>query len=74
MSNPCLLNEKLKENDYHCDILFEQFRKVNPCSLRTFSNKLENYLLMMKKQNYSEFNIINENEWIYKVWLKKIYK
>jgi hypothetical protein len=72
LSSPNLLDENLKKNHYHYEITFEQKRAINPNNLRMFSEKLKDYLLQLKQDNQSEFNILDENNWEYNVWTKKI--
>jgi len=58
--------------NYNFEILFEHERKLIPNNLQIFSKKLKEYLLELKLQNKTEFEISGENLWRYKVWMKKI--
>ena len=68
------MNEKLKEFGYISKNLFEQIRNLNPENLNVFSKSLKDYLLKLKQEGKSEFEILEkQQEWIYRVWAKKIY-
>jgi len=66
------MEEKLKQNNYTCEIIFEQSRFLNAENLKMYSKLLKDYLLKLNEDGSSEFKI-QKDEWEYLVWSKKLY-
>jgi hypothetical protein len=58
--------------NFQIEILYDHERKLIPDNLKVFSTKLKEYLLELKNENKTEFEICRDNLWKYKVWMKKI--
>jgi len=62
----------LQDYGYTFEIINEQTRILNPNNLKIYSAVLKDYMLKLNREESSIFDIIDENQWKYKVWAKKL--